>query len=115
MDKLKEILHTEYSEEFDDIRKKMMAMSYYKYGPLKKNYGPGKTMDAIGNLEKRLERYNATGNTEFLADIANFAMLEFMHPRHPKAHYKPTDSGACEVVGFGVREIEDWEDRNGHE
>jgi hypothetical protein len=24
--------------------------------------------------------------------VANFAMIEFMHPRHPQAHYKATDS-----------------------
>lgn len=32
------ILQTEYSERFDDIRKKMMETSYHKYGPLKDNY-----------------------------------------------------------------------------
>lgn len=25
-------------------------------------------------------------------DVANFAMIEFMLPRHPDAHYRPTDS-----------------------
>lgn len=104
-----EILKTEYSEEFDRIRKIMMIMSFYKYGPLQENYKQEKCLDAIGNLKKRLEKYEETGNTEFLADIANFAMIEFMYPQHPKAHYKPTDSGACEVVGFGVNEIKNWE------
>lgn len=31
-----DILRTEYSEKFDNIRKNMMIVSYYKYGPLKK-------------------------------------------------------------------------------
>lgn len=106
MDKdLEKILKTEYSEKFDDIRKKMMIMSYYKYGPLKDNYDKFKCMDAIGNMKKRIEKYIETGNTEFLADVANFAMIEFMHPSIEGAKYTPTDSGACEVVGFGINEI----------
>ena len=34
----KNILKTEYSYRFDDIRKAMMVASYYKYGSLKDNY-----------------------------------------------------------------------------
>lgn len=104
-----EILKTEYSEHFDSIRKKMMITSYYKYGPLAENYKIQKTINAIGSLEKRLQKYKETGNTEFLADIANFAMIEFMHPQHPLAHYKPTDSGVCAIDGFGINEIKNWE------
>lgn len=102
------ILKTEYSQKFDDIRKKMMVMSYFKYGPLIENYKKEKTINAIGSLEKRLKKYKETGNTEFLADVANFAMIEFMNPQHPKAHYKPTDSGACEIDGFSVNEIKNF-------
>lgn len=40
-------------------------------------------MDALKNIELRLQKYKDTGNTEFLVDIANFAMLEFMHPSIP--------------------------------
>ena len=100
-----EILKTEYSERFDDIRRKMMIMSYFKYGPMQENYEKFKCMKAVENIEKRLEKYKETGNTEFLADAANFAMIEFMYPSHPNAHYTPTDSGACEVAGFGINEV----------
>lgn len=100
-----QILATEWSPLFEKIRKDMMVMSYYKYGPVAENYKEHKCMDAIGNLKKRLEAYEQTGNTEFLADIANFAMLEFMHPQHPNAYYKPTDSGAVKTVGFGINEV----------
>lgn len=108
--KIEEILSTEYSEEFDKIRKNMMVMSYYKYGPLKENYKTEKTIDAIGSLKLRLEEFEKTGNTELLADVANFAMIEFTYPQHPKAHYKPTDSGVCEIDGFGVNEIKNFDD-----
>ena len=98
------ILKTEYSNKFDDIRKKMMATSYYKYGPMRDNYSKYKCMDAIGNIEKRLETYKETANTEYLADVANFAMIEFMYPSIPNAKYKPTDGG-CETVGFSINEV----------
>lgn len=104
-----QILKTEYSPRFDEIRKKMMVMSYFKYGPLKDNYGTYKCMDAIGNIKKRLQKYEETGNTEFLADIANFAMIEFMNPSIEGAKYTPTDSGACEIVGFPITEIRDFD------
>lgn len=100
-----DILETEYNNRFDEIRKNMMVMSYYKYGPLKKNYKTERTINAIGSLEKRLEAYKRTGNTELLADIANFAMIEFMHPQHENAHYEATD-GTYKIDGFGVNEIE---------
>lgn len=101
----KEILKTEYSERFDEIRKSMMVVSYYKYGPLKENYEKYKCMDAIANMRKRIEEYERTGNTEFLADVANYAMIEFMHSSIEGAKYTPTDSGACEIVGFSINEI----------
>ena len=104
-EEFKDILKTEYSKRFDDIRKKAMVMSFYKYGPMKDNYSNFKCMDALGNIEKRLEKYKETGNTEFLADVANFAMIEFMYPSIEGARYTPTDTGACEVVGFGINQI----------
>lgn len=102
---IKDIMATEYSEKFDKIRKEMMVTSYYKYGPLKENYDKFKCMDALGNIEKRIQRYKETGNTEFLADAANFAMIEFMYPSIKGAKYIPTDSGSCDIAGFGVNEI----------
>lgn len=72
---IEDILKTEYSKRFDEIRKDMMVMSYYKYGSMKENYDKFKCMDALGNIEKRIQKYKETGNTEFLADVANFAMI----------------------------------------
>lgn len=106
---IKKILATEYSEEFDAIRKNMMVVSYFKYGAMKENYEKFKCMDALGNIEKRIEKYKETGNTEFLADVANFAMIEFMYPSVEGAKYVPTDSGACEVIGFSINEIRNFD------
>lgn len=103
------ILKTEYSEKFDEIRQNMMIMSYYKYGPLKDNYGNYKCMNAIENLKIRLQKYIDTGNTEYLADVANFAMIEFMNPQIEGAQYKPTDNPNCELSGFSINEIRNFD------
>lgn len=94
---------------FDTIRKQMMCMSYFKYGPMRENYETFKCMDALGNIEKRLQKYRETGNTEFLADVANFAMIEFMYPSIDGAQYIPTDSGTCEIIGFSINEIRNFD------
>ena len=155
----------EVEEQFNKIRQNMMVVSYHKYGPMQENYDEYKCMDTIGNIRKRIEKYKATGNTEFLADVANFAMIEFMYPSvkgaklsptgyrteclgtspitlcliedsifnykktgntecladianfalqefaYPSlkgAHYTPTDNDACEIAGFSVNEIKNF-------
>jgi hypothetical protein len=82
---------SEVSEPFIEGMRNRMAMSFYKYGRVADAY-PHK-VNALESLRKRLEKYEETGNTEWLIDAANFAMIEFMCPAHVKAHYKPTDSG----------------------
>jgi hypothetical protein len=67
-----------------------MAMSFYKYGRVADAF-PQK-IDAIASADLRLKEFKRTGNLEMLMDAANFLMIEFMHPRHKKAHFKPTDS-----------------------
>ena len=42
------------------------------------------------------------------ADIANFAMIEFMYPSIPGAKYIPTDNGACDIAGFSINEIRNF-------
>lgn len=81
---------SEFSDAFTQGMADRMAVSYCKYGAVKDAY-PSR-VDAIASLKKRLERYEETGNTEWLMDVANFAMIEFMHPRHPDAHFRATDS-----------------------
>lgn len=81
---------SEFSVPFLQGMVNRMAVSYHKYGPISQGYPAD--VDAIASLRMRLERYEEDGNTEWLMDVANFAMIEFMLPRHPEAHYRPTDS-----------------------
>jgi hypothetical protein len=61
-----------------------MDVSHDKYGPIVQAYPDD--VDAVASLKKRLERYEETGNREWLMDVANFAMIEFVLPRHPDVH-----------------------------
>ncbi len=100
----------EYSEKFDVLRKNRVETSYYKYGPAKKNFATG-NVQAVPTLELCLQKYKDTGNTEYLCDLANYAMFEFMYPQHPKAHFRATDSGeSAGIVGISVKEMEEYKE-----
>ena len=81
---------SEVNETFLQGMINRMMISFYKYGPVKDAY-PHK-VNALKSLLLRLEEYKKTGNTEFLMDAANFAMIEFMYPSHPDAYFRATDS-----------------------
>ena len=96
----------EYSEKFDELRKNRAEMSFYKYGSAAENFGKGYSK-AIPSLENCLNKYKETGNTEYLCDLANYAMFEFMYPQHPKAHFRATGSDeSAGIVGFPINEME---------
>ena len=99
-----ELLKTEYSKTFDDKRKALICQSYYKYSKASRN------LDAIGSLKKCLAKFEETGNTEYLCDVANYAMFRFMFPQNGE-HFKNTDSdGSAGIVGMSVKEMEDFKD-----
>lgn len=81
---------TQISPKFVQGMFDRMAVSFHKYGDIRLAYPAD--VDAIESLRQRLGRYEEDGNLEWLMDVSNFAMIEFMLPRHPQAHYRPTDS-----------------------
>ena len=81
---------TEFSEPFVDGMRDRMAISFFKYGPLHDAYP--KKVDAIATALDHITEYHLTGNLEKLMDAANYLMIETLAPRHPRAHYTPTDS-----------------------
>ena len=85
-----QILDHEFSHDFTEKMQNRMVFSFYKYGAIKDGF-PDK-LDALASLKARLERYVITGNTEYLVDAANFAMIEFMLPKHKNAHFEAKDS-----------------------
>ena len=106
-----DILKTDYSEEFDKKRKALVQQSYFKYGKASQNFATG-NVDAIGSLEKCLVKFKETGNTEYLCDIANYAMFRFMYPQKGE-YFRHTDSdGSAGIVGMSVKEMEDFKNNN---
>lgn len=87
--KIIEELKSQISEKFIQGMVDRMFMGYYRYGPIEKTF-PNK-VDALGCLQLRLKKYEETGNTEWLIDGANFLMIEFIRPKHPNAHFQPTE------------------------
>lgn len=81
---------SEFSEAFAQGMAARMAMSYFKYGKVADAY-PHK-VNALKSLQARIDKYLATGNTEYLMDAANFAMIEYMRPSVAGAYFKATDA-----------------------
>lgn len=105
------ILKSEYSTEFDEHRKNAVLTSYYKYGPSKENFQKG-MVDAIGSLKKNLTKFEETGNTEYLIDIANYAMFRFMYPQGNE-FYQPSDSNqSAGVDGVTINELRRFKEEN---
>ena len=103
---------TEYSDELDRLRRNRVAVSFYKYGPARINFGE-KLVDAIGCAEKCVNKYKETGNTEYLCDAANYLMFEYMYPQKEGAYFKATDSSeSAGIVGMSINEIEQFKENN---
>jgi hypothetical protein len=79
----------DFSEDFAQKMRNRMATSQHKYGSVASNRT---TIDFVANIKARLAKYEADGNTEWLVDAANFAMMEYEIPLHPSAHFRPTTS-----------------------
>lgn len=87
-----------------------MAMSHYKYGCMAANVEQG--CDDVAGGRERLWMYDGkgepskrgkkgnTGNTENLLDAANFFLIEYLFPRHPKAHFKAQSSSQSPGLFF---------------
>lgn len=79
---------SEVSVEFLQAMVTRMETSYFKYGPVADAY-PHK-VNALACVLLRLDAYERDGNTEHLIEAANYLKIEFMHPAHCRAHFRPT-------------------------
>ena len=80
----------EYSKEFDELRKRRVEVSFYKYGSARKNFGEGR-VDALKTAELCMEAFKKDKNTEHLVDAANYLMFRFMYPL-PGEYFQSTGS-----------------------
>ena len=94
------ILKRDFSNEFVTKMKNAILTSHYKYGYMSETYP--ELAQAYKCIRERLELYKKTHNTEYLVDIANFAMIEFKHPAFGDAKYIPTDSDQSPGLAGGI-------------
>jgi hypothetical protein len=92
--------YTKYFEILQGMVNRM-AVSHYKYGPIKPNATTCE-VDELASARKRERMYLETGNTENLWDEANFVIIEAMFPQHEKAHFRSQTS--AESPGLEFRE-----------
>jgi hypothetical protein len=69
---------TEFDPTFVTRMVQAMMISYHKYGRVADAY-PLK-FNATSDIRARSSKYRETGNKHFMVDVANFAMIETMHP-----------------------------------
>ena len=100
MESRDEILKRDFSEEFVNKMRNAIEMSHYKYGWMSNTYP--ELAQAVKCIQERLDLYNKTHNTEYLVDIANFAMIEYKHPSYEDAKYTPTDSNKSPGLAGGI-------------
>ncbi len=100
MDTKEQILKRDFSKEFISKMENAIVTSHYKYGWCSQTYP--ELAQAYKSIKSRMELYEKTHNTEYLVDIANFAMIEFKHPSFEDATYNPTDSDASIGLTDGI-------------
>ena len=78
METREQILRRDFSNEFIAKMKNAIEVSHYKYGWCSQTYP--ELAQAYKSIKRRLELYEETHNTEYLVDVANFAMIEYKYP-----------------------------------
>ncbi len=53
----------------------------------------------LSRLKKEVQEYSKTGNAEQLINIANYAILEWIAPEHPKHHFNPAAKSVTRKEG----------------
>ena len=86
-----ELKASEWNNEFEELMRNRLIMGALRYGRIGASGKPH--YERTNSMIKRLNKYSETGNKEFLVDVANLCMLEFVECHHPKAHFGSIDDG----------------------
>ena len=92
MPTLDELRAKQWSERFEMLRSNRMVLGAFRYG-LMEDQVKGSPYDNVASLIARARAYQETGNTEYLVDIANLAMIAFEIGVHPTKHFRAVDDG----------------------
>lgn len=77
-DRMLGAMPTGQQKAFVDMMKNRIIVSHHKYGWMNKNYP--ELCKAVPCLEQRLKCYLKERNIEYLLDVANFALIEYLYP-----------------------------------
>lgn len=83
-----ELIQSEWSNEFEQLMRNRLIMGAIRYGKINAKNKP--KYDRIDSIVKRAIKYNETKNSEFLVDIANLCLLEFVEGDN---HFDSIDDG----------------------
>jgi hypothetical protein len=86
-----ELRGTEWSHEFERLCRNRLLTGACRYGRLGAKDKP--QWNRITDATHRLQLYVQTGNLEWLVDVANMMMLEFVEGEHPNKHFDAGDDG----------------------
>lgn len=86
-----ELKESEWSEEFERLMRNRLIIGALRYGRIGAANKP--QYDRVNSMIKRLMKYQETGNKEFLVDVANICLLEFVECNHPNQHFHAIDDG----------------------
>lgn len=87
---INDLYNSEWDSEFEQLMRNRLVMGALRYGKMRAEGKP--IYDRISSMHKRLNLYSQTGNKEFLVDVANLCLLEFVECHHPNAHFSADDT-----------------------
>jgi len=93
---LEEMYRTEWSPEFIQGMRNRLVFGAIRYGKMGHGSIPhGKPeYDRVASIRARLDRFEKSGNAEWLFDIANMALLIYEEHVHPNFHFDHVDGDA---------------------
>ena len=95
-----ELKVSEWSKEFEELMRNRLIMGALRYGRIGASGKP--KYERTNPMIKRLNKYAETGNKEFLVDVANLCLLEFVECSHPNEHFDSIDDGEHVAVSNGI-------------
>jgi len=86
VDDLDKLKRTEFNYGFIKLCANRMIQGRFRYGSLRKSKVDYLYIEKF--IRNRLRAFMETGNSEFLCDISNAAMIEFTNKTHPDWHFE---------------------------